>query len=56
MGVSACNQMERVHESIGQKGAVDSLFLETCVSFKNLPVWEIYWHSRSCYLRLFARL
>ena len=55
MGISVCIQMERVHKLIGQKGAVDSLFLEACVSYKNLPAWEISWCS-SCHLHLFTRL
>ena len=56
MDVSECNQMERAHELIGKKGAVDSLFLEACVSYKNLPAWEVSWFSKSCHLRLFDRL
>ena len=56
MGVSMCTQMERVYELIGQKGAVELLFLELFVSYKNLPVWEISWCSRSCHLCLFTRL
>ena len=33
--------MERVHELVGQKSAVDSLFLEACVSYKNRRVGKI---------------
>ena len=40
MCVTVCNQMERVHELVGQKGAMDSLFLEVCVEYENLQVWE----------------
>ena len=39
MCVTECNHTERVHKLVGQKGAVDSLFLEACVSYKNLRVW-----------------
>ena len=34
MCVTECNQMEHVHELVGQKDAVDLLFLEACVSYK----------------------
>ena len=40
MCVTDCNQMECVHGLVGQKGAMDSLFLEVCVEYKNLQVWE----------------
>ena len=45
-----------IHKLVGQKSAMDSLFLEACVSYKNLRIWEKSWCSRSFHLRIFAQL
>ena len=55
MCVTECNQTELVHELVGQKGAVDSLFLEACVSYKNQRVLEkilVFQKSSSTFIRL----
>ena len=57
MGVSTCNQMERIRKLVGQNGAVDSLFLEACVSYKiyqsgkyrGIPEVVIYIYLLKCY-------